>query len=164
MSDSTDWNSHAMPAAQFTSDKNIVNVSAGIFRLATGLTRITGTSTNSPDRACAGRIARQKPLAIAIEFQPGLLVLTRLSTGAPTMSAKITLAVFAVLLTAVSVNGTASAKSKIPSDAYASASRRTDMPVSRSANDAVFGGKVLGADPDVNVRFETLRDRDRGQY
>jgi len=80
------------------------------------------------------------------------------------MSAKITLAVFAVLLTAVSVNGTASAKSKIPSDAYASASRRTDMPVSRSANDAVFGGKVLGADPDVNVRFETLRDRDRGQY
>jgi hypothetical protein len=105
----------------------------------------------------------------SIEIQPGLLVSTHLSTGEHIMSAtitsaKITLAAFAVVLTAVCVNGTASAKSKIPSDAYASASHRAGTPVVRTANDAVFGGKVIGADPDVNVRFETLRDRDRGQY
>lgn len=79
-------------------------------------------------------------------------------------SANITLAALAVVLTAVSVNGTAFAKSKIPSDAYASVSHRAGTPVIRTANDAVFAGKVIGADPDANVRFETLRDRDRGQF
>ena len=92
------------------------------------------------------------------------------------MSARITFAALAGLLTALSVQATASAqsyttfpaaseyraghtvnrsKATIPSNAFGSVD-------ARAAQDVVFGGSVLGRDPDQNVRFELLRDKDRG--
>ena len=96
------------------------------------------------------------------------------------MSARITFATLAGLLTALSVQATASAqsyttfpaaseyraghtvnrsKAMIPSNAFGSVA---GMSFGRSPQDVVFGGSVLGRDPDQNVRFELLRDKDRG--
>ena len=100
------------------------------------------------------------------------------------MSARIKLAALAALLTAVSIQGTASAqsyftgfpaapeyrsnkadnhlKAKIPSNAFGSINDRAGTSFGRSPTDVVFGGNVLGRDPDQNVRFEILRDINRG--
>src|SRR5262244_1637497 len=100
------------------------------------------------------------------------------------MSARTTFTALAGLLTALSVQGTASAqsylttfpaasehrasqtvsrsKAKMPSNAFGSADDRAGTSFGRSPHDVVFGGSVLGRDPDQNIRFELLRDRDRG--
>jgi hypothetical protein len=99
------------------------------------------------------------------------------------MSAKIKLTAAAALLTALSAQGTAFAqnyftafptpaeyqsnqtinrfKAKIPSKAFGSINDQADASFSQSLNDVVSSGKVVGRDPDANVRFEILRD---GQY
>jgi hypothetical protein len=99
-----------------------------------------------------------------------------------TMSAKIKLIALAALLTALSVQGTAFAqnyftafpaapdrsnqavnrfKSKIPPHAFGSVNDLAGASFGRSPTDVVSSGKVVGRDPDPNVRFEILRD---GQY
>ena len=99
------------------------------------------------------------------------------------MSAKIKLIALATLLTALSVQGTAFAqnyftafpaapeyqsnqtvnrlKAKIPPRAFGSINDQAGAPFGRSPTDVVSSGKVVGRDPDANVRFEILRD---GQY
>jgi len=100
------------------------------------------------------------------------------------MSARITFAALAGLLTTLSVQGTASAqsystafhatsehrasqtvnrsKAKMLSTTFGSVDDRAGTSFGRSPHDVVFGGSVLGRDPDQNVRFELLRDKDRG--
>jgi hypothetical protein len=100
-----------------------------------------------------------------------------------TMSAKIKLIALAALLTALSVQGTAFAqnyftafpaapeyqsnqtvnrlRAKIPSKAFGSVNDQAGVSFGRSPTDVVSSGKVVGRDPDSNVRFEILRD---GQY
>jgi hypothetical protein len=98
------------------------------------------------------------------------------------MSARIKLAAVAALLTALSVQGTAFAqnfpalraapeyqsnqavnrfKAKIPSNAFGSISDGAGNSFGLSPNDVISGSKAVGRDPDLNVRFEILRD---GQY
>ena len=99
------------------------------------------------------------------------------------MSAKITLAAAAALLTALSVQGTAFAqnyftafpapseyqshqatnrfKAKIPAKAFGSINDQAGASFGQTPNEVVSSGKVVGRDPDANVRFEILRD---GQY
>ena len=99
------------------------------------------------------------------------------------MSAKITLAAAAVLLTALSVQGTAFAqnyftafpapsqyqsnqainrfKAKMPAKAFGSINDQAGASFGQTPNEVVSSGKVVGRDPDANVRFEILRD---GQY
>jgi hypothetical protein len=103
--------------------------------------------------------------------------------GKTTMSAKIKLTALAALLTILAVQGTASAqnyftafpaasghqsnqainrlKAKIPSKAFGSVNDQAGASFGQTPNDVVSGGKVVGRDPDANVRFEILRD---GQY
>ena len=99
------------------------------------------------------------------------------------MSARTTFAALAGLLTVLCVQETASAqsyttfpaasehrasqtvnrsKATIPSNAFGSVDGRAGMSFGRFPQDVVFGGSVLGRDPDQNVRFELLRDKDRG--
>src|SRR5215468_7653810 len=96
-----------------------------------------------------------------------------------TMS-RITLATLAALLIVPSVQGTAFAqnyfgaapeyqskqsvhrfKARIPSHAFGSVDNGAGMSFGQSLSDVVSGGKVVGRDPDPNVRFDLLRD---GQY
>ncbi len=101
------------------------------------------------------------------------------------MSARTKFVALAGLLTALSAQGTASAqtyfpafpaasehrtgqavkhwKAKVPSNAFGSVDVRAGTSFGRSPNDVVFGGEVLGRDPDPNVRFELLRDKDHGK-
>jgi hypothetical protein len=89
------------------------------------------------------------------------------------MSAKITLAAFATLLTALSAQGASARplshpshaisgfKARIPADAFGAAGDLA--PFARSSSDAVFGGRMLGRDPDANVRMQLLRDVDHSR-
>ena len=99
------------------------------------------------------------------------------------MSARIKLAALAAVLTTLSLQGTAFAqnyftafpaapehrsnqtvsrmKAKIPSKAFGSVNDQAGASFGRSPTDVVSSGKVVGRDPDPNVRFEILRD---GQY
>jgi hypothetical protein len=101
------------------------------------------------------------------------------------MSARLKLAALASLLTILSLQGTAFAqnyftsfptaaerqsnqtvsrsKGKIPSNAFESVNDRTGMSFGRSTDVIDHSGNVLGRDPDPNVRFELLRDQDRGK-
>jgi len=101
------------------------------------------------------------------------------------MSARIKFTTLAALLTALSVQGPASAqnyfttypsaseyrsnqainrsKAKIPSNAFGSVNDRASRSFDRSTDVVDYSGKVLGRDPDPNVRFELLRDQDRGK-
>jgi hypothetical protein len=95
------------------------------------------------------------------------------------MSANIKLATLAALLTAVSVHGAAFAQSngdlnvasgyrfnkainnlrtKVPSDAFGSINDQAGTVSGRSADDVVYGGQVVGRDPDRNIRSQILRD------
>jgi hypothetical protein len=49
-------------------------------------------------------------------------------------------------------------KVKVPANAYGSAGGRPGLSFRRSPNDVVVGGKMVGRDPDPQVRFEILRD------
>jgi hypothetical protein len=100
------------------------------------------------------------------------------------MSARSKLAALAALLTALSVQGTAFAqqtyfpafqaapefrssqalnrlKTRIPSNAFDAVNDQAGSSFGRSSRDVVAGGKVVGRDPDANVRFDIMRD---GQY
>lgn len=91
------------------------------------------------------------------------------------MSTKITLAALAALLAAMAMQAPAVAhdlqsgpsatrlKGAAPADAYASSYDRPATSLGHTATDVVFGGKIIGRDPDQNVRLELLRDRDLGQ-
>jgi hypothetical protein len=95
------------------------------------------------------------------------------------MSAKITLAALAAFLTALSVQGTASARGFSPtaqdlrSDpafnrlqgtrTFGSINVPAGRSFGRSSNDVMFGGQAIGRDPDPNVRLELMRDRDLGR-
>jgi hypothetical protein len=101
-----------------------------------------------------------------------------------TMSARITFAALAGLLTTLSVQGTAFAqsfsttfhatsehrashtvnrsKARMLSNTFGSVDAGAGTSFGRPLHDVVFGGSVLGRDPDQNVRFEILRDKDRG--
>jgi hypothetical protein len=95
------------------------------------------------------------------------------------MSAKITLATLAALLTAVSVHGAAFAQSngdlnvaseyrfnnainnlrtKIPSDAFGSINNQTGRLSGRSSDNVGYNGQVVGRDPDWNIRLQIRRD------
>ena len=88
------------------------------------------------------------------------------------------LTALAALLIALSAQGTASAenflraapdskqavnrlKAKIPSHAFGSVSNGAGTSFGPSSIDVVSGGKVVGRDPDPNVRLDILRD---GQF
>jgi hypothetical protein len=89
------------------------------------------------------------------------------------MSAKLTLAALATVLTVVSVQGPASARGVSP----AASDMRSDpafgrpqgargsvnigSSLGRAANDVTFGGRTMGRDPDPNVRFQLMRDQAR---
>jgi hypothetical protein len=93
------------------------------------------------------------------------------------MSAKITFAALAALLTALSVQGPASARTashdnrpshavsgfraRIPADAFGAVG--DPAPFARSSSDVTFGGRTLGRDPDANVRMQLLRDFDHNR-
>ena len=98
------------------------------------------------------------------------------------MSARTTFAALAGLLTAICVQGTASAqsyfpaasehragqtvnrsKAKMPSNVFGSVNNSAGTSFGHSPHDVVFGGSIVGRDPDQNVRFELLRDNDRGK-
>jgi hypothetical protein len=90
------------------------------------------------------------------------------------MSNKITFAAIAVVLTALSVPASAQSyfypatdhqsnhtagrsRVNVPADAFGSASERAGTSFGRQG-DIVSGSKLVGRDPDVNVRAEILRD------
>jgi len=93
------------------------------------------------------------------------------------MSARITLAALAAFLTALSVQGTATARSnspaahnyrfkqaikrfkaRVPSDAFGFIGDPGGRSFGRSSNDVVSGVYIVGRDPDSNIRFQLLRD------
>lgn len=93
------------------------------------------------------------------------------------MSAKITLAAFAALLTVLSTQAPAFARSnsptahnyrfkqaikrfkaRVPSDAFGSIGYPAAKSFGRSSNDFVSGVYFVGRDPDPNIRFQLLRD------
>ncbi len=89
------------------------------------------------------------------------------------MSTRIAFVAFAALVTTLSLQGTASARSASAahasnraihrlqaSDAFGSISDQTGASIDRSSSGVFFGGKALGRDPDPNVRLELLRDND----
>jgi hypothetical protein len=112
--------------------------------------------------------------AIPIELET-FRVNTR--TGELHMSAKITFAALATLLTAVSVQtaaarGVSPTASDLRSDpafhrlqgSRAFGSINVAPGAGRSSDNVFFGNKAVGRDPDSNVRLELLRDKDIGKY
>ncbi len=89
------------------------------------------------------------------------------------MSAKLTLAALAALLTVVSIQGPAFARGVSPTakdlrsdPAFsrlqgARGSINIGPSLSRGPNDVTFGGRIIGRDPDPNVRFQLMRDQAR---
>ena len=94
------------------------------------------------------------------------------------MPAKIIFAALAALLASASVHATAFAQhsghlraashrpdARIPADARGAVESRTHTSADRGSSEIVFGGVVVGRDPDANVRLEILRDgMNAGQY
>ncbi len=99
------------------------------------------------------------------------------------MSTNITFAAIATALTILSIHGTASAQSdlagynqqsnlvagrataSVPSNAFGSTDHATGPSLSRPQHAVVFNSKIVGHDPDVNVRSTILRDGvNMGQY
>ncbi len=89
----------------------------------------------------------------------------------------IKLAALATVLATLVAQGTASARGFSPTaNDLRSNSAITRLRASGSVNDpavasvgrpsgtVMFGSKVLGRDPDPNVRFDILRDRDIGRF
>jgi hypothetical protein len=90
------------------------------------------------------------------------------------MSTRIALATFAALVTALTIQGTASARPAArassqaihrlqASDAFGSINDQTGASIGRPSSGVFFGGRALGRDPDPNVRLELLRDKDLGK-
>jgi len=94
------------------------------------------------------------------------------------MSAKLTLAALAAALIVVSAQGPASARGVSPTasdlrsdpafnrlqGSRALGSINIGPSFGRPQSDVVVGGKTIGRDPDPNVRFELLRDKDIGRF
>jgi hypothetical protein len=83
------------------------------------------------------------------------------------MSAKLTLAALAAVLTIVSVQGQAFARGVSPSASDLRSDpafgRLQGTSLGRAPNSVEFGSRNIGRDPDPNVRFQLIRDpaRDR---
>jgi hypothetical protein len=81
------------------------------------------------------------------------------------MSAKLTLAALAAVLTVVSVQGSASARGVSPTAndlrSDPAFSRLQGTSLARAPNSVMFGGRTIGRDPDPNVRFQLMRDQAR---
>jgi hypothetical protein len=91
------------------------------------------------------------------------------------MSAKLTLAALAALLTVVAILGPASARGVSPTandlrsdptfnrlqGSRALGSINIGPSLGRALNNITFGGKTIGRDPDPNVRFQLMRDQAR---
>jgi hypothetical protein len=81
------------------------------------------------------------------------------------MSAKLTLAALAAVLTVVSVQGSASARGVSPTAndlrSDPTFSRLQGAWLGRAPNSVMFGGRTIGRDPDPNVRFQLMRDQAR---
>ena len=91
------------------------------------------------------------------------------------MSAKLTLAALAAVLTLVSVEGSAFARGVSPTTSDLRAdpafgrlqgSRAFEavsigLSLGRVPNDVMSGGRTIGRDPDPNVRFQLMRDQPR---
>jgi hypothetical protein len=81
------------------------------------------------------------------------------------MSAKLSLAALAAVLTVVSIQGPASARGVSPTAndlrSDPAFSRLQGVSLGRAANSVVFGGRTIGRDPDPNVRFQLMRDQAR---
>jgi hypothetical protein len=91
------------------------------------------------------------------------------------MSAKLTLAALAAILTVVSLQGPASARGVSPTandlrsdpafshlqGSRALGSINVGATLGRASNNVMFGGRSVGRDPDANVRFQLMRDQAR---
>jgi hypothetical protein len=83
------------------------------------------------------------------------------------MSAKLSLAALAAVLTVVSIQGPASARGVSPTAndlrSDPTFSHLQGPSLGHAPNSVVFGGRMIGRDPDPNVRFQLMRDpaRDR---
>jgi hypothetical protein len=91
------------------------------------------------------------------------------------MSAKLTLAALAAVLTVLSVQGPASARGVSPTandlrfdptfnrlqSSRALGSINIGPSLGQVPNDVTFGGTSIGRDPDPNVRFQLMRDQAR---
>jgi hypothetical protein len=91
------------------------------------------------------------------------------------MSAKLTLAALAAVLTIASIQGPAFARGVSPTandlrsdpafhgarGSRAAGSISTGPSFGRAPSDVMFGGTSIGRDPDPNVRFQLMRDQAR---
>jgi hypothetical protein len=91
------------------------------------------------------------------------------------MSAKLTLAALAAVLTVASIQGPAAARGVSPTahdlrsdPAFhgtqgwrALGSINASQSFGRGPGDVTFGGRSIGRDPDPNVRFQLMRDQAR---
>jgi hypothetical protein len=81
------------------------------------------------------------------------------------MSAKLTLAALAAVLTVVSAQAPASARGVSPTSSDLRSdpafSRLQGASLGRAPNSVMFGGRTIGRDPDPNVRFQLIRDQAR---
>lgn len=83
------------------------------------------------------------------------------------MSAKLSLAALAAVLTVASLQGPASARGVSPSAndlrSDPAFSRLQGASLGRAPNSIAFGSRTIGRDPDPNIRFQLMRDpaRDR---
>ena len=139
-----------------------------------GTVVITGAS---PSR----KLTRNGPVLVGIEARNRAahpidpIETLRLSARRLHMSAKLTLAALAAVLTVASVQGPAFARGVSPtandlrSDpafhsaraARALGSINTGPSFGRGPGEVVFGGRSIGRDPDPNVRFQLMRDQAR---
>jgi hypothetical protein len=75
------------------------------------------------------------------------------------MSAKLTLAALAAVLTVASAQGPASARGASPTGNDPAFSRLQGPSLAQAPNNVTFGARSLGRDPDPNVRIQLLRDK-----
>jgi len=84
------------------------------------------------------------------------------------------IAAIAAVLATLAAQGTASARGFSPSandlrsNSAASRSHSVNDPaiasIGRPSGNVMFGSKLIGRDPDPNVRLDLLRDRDIGRF
>jgi hypothetical protein len=75
------------------------------------------------------------------------------------MSAKLTLAALAAIVTVVSVQGPASARGISPTGNDPAFSRLQGPSLGQAPGNVMLGSRSLGRDPDPGVRFHLLRDK-----
>jgi hypothetical protein len=91
------------------------------------------------------------------------------------MSTRTAVAALAAFVTALSFQGTASARNSAhasnqavqrlqTSNAFGSINNPASASIGRPSSAVFSGGTAVGRDPDANVRLELLRDKDIGKY